>query len=49
MIGILALIGAALLAGAGVFTFFGGSWYEYLRGCIREDADRTVVGSDTDE
>jgi hypothetical protein len=34
---ILALLGAGILAGVGVFTFFGGYWYEYLRGCIRDD------------
>jgi hypothetical protein len=32
MIGILAFIGAALLAGAGVFTYFGGYWYQLLSG-----------------
>lgn len=31
MIGILAFIGAAILAGVGIFGFFGGYWYELLR------------------
>ena len=28
---ILALIGAAVLAAAGVFTYFGSYWYQYLK------------------